>query len=408
MSKILETYYNLPSEVKFCSICINSNQYPASIPEFQHSVDRKNANYVNFDNENICDACRQAIIKTEIDWKSREDQLLELLDKYRKNDGEYDCLVPGSGGKDSIYASHLLKYKYGMNPLTITWPPIMHTDYGYENYKNWLDTGGFDNITYRPSGEVMRKLTKIAIETLLHPFQTFILGQKNLAPKIASKYGIDLVFYGENEAEYGNPIADNNQSLRDKSFFSIKDLESIKLAGKSLKELKENYNLELKDIKIFLPLLENEYKENIEIHYLGYYINWVPQESYYFSVEKVNFKARPYRSQGTYSKYNSIDDKIDDLHWYTRFIKFGIGRATDDASQEIRNNHITRQEGMALAKKFDGEWPDRYLKEILDYLNIGEDYFRKRCDDFRSPHLWKYENNQWKLRHTVNKDGTDD
>ena len=125
-------------------------------------------------------------------------------------------------------------------------------------------------------------------------------------------------------------------------------------------------------------------------------------------MEKGNFKAAPERTVGTYSKYNSIDDKIDDLHWYTRFIKFGIGRATDDASQEIRNNHITRQEGMALAKKFDGEWPDRYLKEILDYLNIGEDYFRKRCDDFRSPHLWKYENNQWKLRHTVNKDGTDD
>ena len=157
-----------------------------------------------------------------------------------------------------------------------------------------------------------------------------------------------------------------------------------------------------------MPLLENEYKENIQIHYLGYYIKWIPQEAYYFSVEKTNFKARPHRSQGTYSKYNSIDDKIDDLHWYTRFIKFGIGRATDEASQEIRNNHLTREEGMALAKKFDGELPDRYLKEILDYLEIDEHYFHKRCDDFRSPHLWKLEGNQWKLRHTVNKDGTDD
>ena len=408
MTKELETFYNLPNKVKFCSICVNSNQYPASIPEFKHSVDRKNAQYVNFSEEDICDGCQQAKIKNSIDWKRREDQLLRLLDNYRKNNGEYDCLVPGSGGKDSVYASHLLKYKYGMNPLTVTWPPIMYTDYGYQNYKNWIDKGGFDNITYRPSGEVMRKLTKIAIETLLHPFQTFILGQKNLAPKIASKYGIDLVFYGENEAEYGNPLADNEQSLRDKSFYSINNLEKIRLAGKSLVELKDNYGLNLSDLKIFLPLLKDEYKENLQIHYLGYYIKWVPQEAYYYAVENTNFKARPFRTQGTYSKYNSIDDKIDDLHYYTRFIKFGIGRATDDASQEIRNNHLTRDEGMALVKRFDGELPDKYLNEVLEYLEIDEDYFHKRCDEFRSPHLWKHDNNKWHLRHTVNKNGYDD
>ena len=406
--KKLETFYNLPSEVKFCSICVNSNQYPTSIPEFKHSVDRKDALYVNFDKDNVCDGCKQAKIKMEIDWASREKQLLKLLDKHRRKDGEYDCLVPGSGGKDSVYASHLLKYKYGMNPLTVTWPPIMYTDYGYKNYQNWLNIGGFDNITYRPSGEVMRKLTKIAIETLLHPFQTFILGQKNLAPKIASKYGINLVFYGENEAEYGNPIADNKQSLRDKSFYSINNLEKIRLAGKSLAELKEKHNLHLSDLKIFLPLTPEEFNENIQIHYLGYYKKWIPQEAYYYAVENTNFKARPHRTQGTYSKYNSIDDKIDDLHYYTRFIKFGIGRATDDAAQEIRNNHINREEGKALVKRFDGELPDRYLKEVLDFVEINENYFHERCNEFRSPHLWKNENNKWYLRHTVNRDGVDD
>ena len=111
MDKNLDTFFNLPRQVKFCSICINSNQYPASVPEFQHSVDRKNASYVNFNEKNVCDACSQAIIKTEINWKNREEQLLKLLDKYRRNDGEYDCLVPGSGGKDSAFAAHILKYK---------------------------------------------------------------------------------------------------------------------------------------------------------------------------------------------------------------------------------------------------------------------------------------------------------
>lgn len=403
----MKTFYNLPEKVKFCKICVNSNQYPASIPEWKHDVNRAKANYINF-TDGVCDGCIQAIKKKEIDWKSREAELLKLLDKHRKNNGDYDCLVPGSGGKDSVFASIILKEKYGMNPLTVTWPPILYTDYGYQNFKNWLSLGGFDNITFTPSGEVMRKLTKIAIETLLHPFQTFILGQKNLAPKIARNFNLDLVFFGENEAEYGNPLADNYTALRNKSFYSVSNLKNITLAGKSLEELEVNYKLKLSDLRIFLPLIEEETNHNLQVHYLGYYIKWVPQESYYFAVEKTNFKARPFRTEGTYSKYNSIDDKIDDLHHYTRFIKFGIGRATDDAAQEIRNNHITRDEACALVKKFDGELPIRYLNEVLDYLSIDEDYFHKRCDDFRSPHLWKKINDNWLLRHTVNKDGVDD
>ena len=96
------------------------------------------------------------------------------------------------------------------------------------------------------------------------------------------------------------------------------------------------------------------------------------------------------------------------MHYYTTFIKFGIGRSTYEASQEIRNKHISRDEGKALVKRFDGEFPDRYFKEIIDYLDIDEKKFFKICDSFRSPHLWEIINNQWQLRHTVNNDGVDD
>ena len=153
--------------------------------------------------------------------EKREDELLRLLDKHRKSNGDYDCLVPGSGGKDSTFASHILKYKYGMNPLTSTWPPILYTDYGYKNYLNWLNVGGFDNITLKPNGNVMKKLTKLAIQNLLHPFQTFILGQKNMAPKIASKFGINLIFV-EQEADDGNPISLTNKSMMKMIFTPIK------------------------------------------------------------------------------------------------------------------------------------------------------------------------------------------
>ena len=212
----LEAKYGLPREVKFCERCVISNQRPASAIEFKHTAASKKVT-MNIDSEGICDACKHAEEKERIDWKKREDELVKLLDKYRKNNGDYDCLVPGSGGKDSAYQAHVLKYKYGMHPLTVTWPPILYTDYGYKNFKNWIDVGGFDNLSLNRNGKVMKLLTKLSIENLLHPFQTFMLGQKNMGPKLAMKFGIPLIFYGENEAEYGNPIADNATSLRDKS-----------------------------------------------------------------------------------------------------------------------------------------------------------------------------------------------
>lgn len=406
--KKLEAYYGLPNEVKFCTKCVMSNQRPTSSIEFKHTKESKKTT-MKFDDDGVCDACRTHEIKDNIDWGMREDELIKLLDKHRKSDGSYDCLVPGSGGKDSAYQAHVLKYKYNMNPLTVTWPPILYTDYGLKNWKNWLDAG-FDNISFYRNGKVMKLLTRLSIENLLHPFQTFILGQKNLAPKIAAQHGINLVFYGENEAEYGNPIADNTSSLRDKSYFSFDNIDKVFLAGVSMKELMAKYDVRLSDLMSFLPpKIEDLEKASIEVHYLGYYLKWTPQEVYYYAVENTGFKARPHRTQGTFSKYSGIDDKIDDLHFYTTFIKFGIGRATYDAAQEVRNRHLTREEGQALVRRFDGEFPDRYFDEIMKYLEMEPEYFHELCDKFRSPHLWgKDEKGEWKLRHNVSLQGLDD
>ncbi len=401
MSEGLEAYYGLPQEVRFCQRCVMSNQRPSSYPEFKHRPDRR-VTTLHIDEDGVCDACRYAERKAHIDWEDRERQLLALLDKHRRHDGYYDCIVPGSGGKDSGYAAHVLKYRYGMHPLTVTWPPTLYTDYGYQNFKNWIEVGGFDNITFKPNGRVHKLLTRLAIENLLHPFQTFILGQKNLAPKIALQYHIPLIFYGENEAEYGNPIADNATSLRDKSFYATRDLAEVYLGGVSIPELQEKYGLELNDLMAYLPAEAGALeKSNIEVHYLGYYLKWTPQESYYYAVEHTGFQARPFRTQGTYSKYNSIDDKIDDLHYYTTWIKFGLGRASYDASQEIRNRHLTREEGVALVHRFDGEFPDRYFREVMDYLEIDPEQFMEWCDQARSPHLWEKVGDTWQLRHVV-------
>ena len=187
----MKAKYNLPSKVVFCKSCVMSNQRPASIAEFFHTRDRKNAKYLIIDEEDgVCDACKHQKVKENINWKEREKKLIKLLDKHRKNNGEYDCLVPGSGGKDSGLQAHILKYKYNMNPLVITWPPILYTDYGLENYDKWINVGGFDSLVYRPNGRVMKELTKLSIINLLHPFQTFILGQKILLQKLHLSLGL--------------------------------------------------------------------------------------------------------------------------------------------------------------------------------------------------------------------------
>lgn len=408
MKQKLKTKYGLPSEVIFCTNCVMSNQRPASSVEFKHTATSRKIT-LNIGSDGICDACRYAREKEKVNWNDREKELIKLLRKYRKKNGDYDCIISGSGGKDSAMASYLLKYKYDMHPLTVTWPPVMYTDYGYRNFRNWIDIGGFDNISYNRNGKVSKILTRLSIENLLHPFQTFILGQKNLAPKIALKFGIPLIFFGENEAEYGNPIADNATSLRDKSYYGAKNPHEMYLGGVSVPDLIKKYNFSLSDLSPYLPADYKELdKSKIEVRYLGYYIKWIPQEAYYFAVEHTGYKARPYRTQGTYSKYNSIDDKIDDLHYYTTFIKFGIGRATYDASQEIRNRHLTREEGKTLVKRFDGEFPDKYFHEVMDFIGMKPEKFISLCDEFRSPHLWKKVKGLWKLRHTVNEDGTDD
>ena len=395
--------YNLPKKIIFCKNCVMSNQRPGSISEFFHTKDRKNAKYLKINEQDgICDACKQNDIKNKINWKEREKKLVKLLDKHRKKNGEYDCLIPGSGGKDSAFQAHVLKYKYNMNPLIVTWPPILYTDYGLKNYNNWINIGGFDALVVRPNGRVMKELTKLSIINLFHPFQTFILGQKNIAPKIASKFGIKLVFYGENEAEYGNPIAENNSSLRKKSYFAVKNYNNIYLAGIKISELIKKYKFKYRDYKIFLPTSDKEINKNkIEIHYLGYYLKWIPQEAFYYAVKNTGFSPRPFRTQGTFSKYNSIDDKIDDLHYYTTFIKFGIGRATSDSAHEVRDEKITRDEGIALVKKYDSEFPKKYYELFLEYCDIDEKEFIEIIDSWRSDHIWVKKNNQWILRKPI-------
>ena len=396
------TYFGLPSKVLFCKKCVISNQRPSSTVEFKHSKEEKKET-IGFDDDQICDACRYNSIKgSNIDWEERERQLINMLEKFRSKDGGYDVIVPGSGGKDSAYTAHVLKYKYGMNPLTVTWAPHKYTEIGWKNFENWIHIGGLDNVLFTPNGRLHRHLTQQAFLNLLHPFQPFIVGQRIIGPLFASKFNVKLVMYGENQAEYGNSSSENFKPTMDTKFFSAGGAEEMKLGGKTISELIKNSSFRINDFEPYLPPCAHSLEEkNIEVHYLGYYKKWDPQECYYYAVENTGFQANDERTEGTYSKYSSIDDKIDMFHYYTTLIKFGIGRATYDASQEIRNGKITREEGVNLVKKYDQEFPKKYFSEFLEYIDISEKCFYETIDRFRSPHLWAKKDDKWNLLHAI-------
>ena len=408
----LEVRYGLPREIKFCSICNISNQQPMSSNEYEHNKESTKVT-MSFSDEGICHACQFHKIResTEVNWEEREQELIELCEKFRKYDGSYDCIVGGSGGKDSAMQSHLLKYKYKMNPLTVTWSPHLYTDIGWKNFQDWLHIGGFDNYLFTPNGKIHRLLTRNATKNLLHPFQPFILGQKTFVAKMAAKFNIPLIFYGEMPGEYGEQISHNTSGFGDDKdnlesegysldYLGKTDIRDVFLGGKAIGQYLQE-GISMADLQSYLPaeprLLE---EKGISFRYLGYYKKWVPQDAYYYAVENTGFEANPVRTEGTYSKYNSLDDKTDGFFYFTRWIKFGVGRAMMDSSQEIRNHHIDKDEAIALMQRYEGEYPARYEKEFLEYINMTQEEFLAVCDEFRSPHLWKIEDDQWALRKT--------
>jgi N-acetyl sugar amidotransferase len=377
----VRTRYNLPAEVQFCRTCTISNQRPR----------------ITFDEHGVCSACRYAEYKKErVDWNEREKELIALCDRFRRNDGSFDVIVPCSGGKDGAFVAHQLKYEYGMNPLTVTWAPLLPTEIGRKNLDAFIDSG-FTHLKGSADGKVCRKLTYLSFKYLGDPFQPFIYGVTNFPLRIASRFGISLIMYGENgEVEYGGDMKNAFRPSRD-----IEDHNKHYFAGMP-PEVWAEHGVTPADLYPFrAPDIEEIRKNKTEIHFMGYYKHWDPQENFYYAINNTGFTPNPERSEGTYSKYASLDDKIDGFHYYLGFVKFGIGRATSDSAHEIRDQKITREEGVALVKRYDGEFPAKYLQEFLEFCSMSEREFLEIVDSWRADHLWEEVNGEWKLRKRI-------
>ena len=337
MKKFEKQLLDLPKEVRWCKKCTISNQRPR----------------LTLDKNDICTACHNLGYKDSIDWHKREEELLLLLDQHRSKNDDWDVIVPSSGGKDSGYVAHLLKYKYGMNPLLVTWSPLSYTKVGLENFYN-LNNSGFQNIKYSHNGLLNKKLSRLCFEEFGDAFHTFILGQVYFPVHIALKLNIKLIFYGENgELEYAGDPASKDKPYKD--FLEDEAWINGYLKGTPINELVK-YGIENKDymkgtifnksdLKFYNPpekkeMLDKGISRN---YFMNYFIKWDPQENYYYCAKNTGLKPNPERSEGTYSKYASLDDKFDGFHYYMRYIKLGLGRCVEDTSHEIRDGLISRE-----------------------------------------------------------------
>lgn len=362
--------------VEFCRKCTLSNQRPR----------------VTFI-EGTCSACVFSEVKGQTDWDSREEELEALLSRYRSKGGDYDVIVPCSGGKDGGFVAHQLQERYGMKVLAVTWAPIAATDIGRANLDAFV-ASGFDHIMGRPKTTVLQRLVRDSLIDIGDPFQPFIYGQANFPLSMAKAFGVGLIMYGENgEVEYGGDMSGSESPLKLTS-----NASGHYFSGKPLAHWVDKGYTE-SDLHLFQAPADTS---AIEQHFFGYYKRWDPQENFYYASENLGFMPNPERSEGTYSKYASLDDKFDGFHYFLGYLKFGIGRATSDSAHEIRDGKISRDEGIALVKKYDGEFPKKYFSEFLDFIDLSESEFWRVADSWRSPHAWNRSPlGEWRLQKKI-------
>lgn len=350
---------------------------------------------IEFDEAGVCNACHTAERKQGIDWDARHEEFLALVEEYRAKGGPYDCVVPWSGGKDSSTIAHRLKFEFGLNPLLVTFSPLMPNAVARHN-REALIRLGFDHLMVRANQKVSRRLSKRFFVERGDPKIHWNAGINSVPVRAAVNYGIPLIFYAEHgESEYGGrTLSDDHMKMRD--FTEV--LEH---------QIGDNPDNWMDDEIAERDLAPYAYPEQDEIEaigvkalYFGYFFRWSMLDNWNYIKDKITFRTEPNgRTDGTFTDFDSLDDKIDNLYYHMQFIKFGFGRAVRDACRMIQNGQMTRAEGLDLVRKYDDEFPKTHHDEHLEYLDLGEAEFMETIDKHRDPKIWEQEGNRWVLRH---------
>ena len=361
--------------MKYCKKCL----YPDTKPQLE------------FNGDGICSACTNVKMKEEIDWDKKRKEFVQILEKYTDKDGKnYDCIIPVSGGKDSMYQTYVMKEEFGLNPLVINFHPLDQTDVGKKNLES-LKKIGVDCIEFSPNPNVYQKLAKYGL-TELGDFQwPEHIGIFTVPVQIAVKYKIPLIIWGENpQLEYGQPTDINKDTILDRKWLEKNGgyfLEIIKPEGMT------KHGFDIKDLKPYLYPSDDEIKQvGITGIFLGTYIKWDIFKQLEF-VKTLGFSENDETKEGTYDKWENLDVYFTVFHDYFKFLKYGFGRTTDHASIEIRYGKMTREHGLELVKIHEGKIPRKYLKQFLESAQITEEEFHEICDKFTTKELFEKDTN---------------
>ncbi len=323
-------------------------------------------------NGTVCESCNyhSNFKRQKIDWGARNKEFLELITKIKKKKNFYDALVPVSGGKDSITQVHHL-LKAGLRVLALNIDYGLKTEIGKYNLE-LIPKMGASLFTFRPNLKVHKKILKISFLDYGDPDLMSHCMLHALPIKTAIKFDIPLVFLGENSAlEYSGDTKYDQKKIT-KEWFNKYAANSNNTPDKFAKKHKISYaNLEIYN----LPS-EKELSKTTAV-FCSYFFKW-SSESNLKIAEKYGFKKLKQNSEGTFRTFVGIDEKINRIHQYLKFLKFGYGRASDHASEDIRNKKITRSQGIKLVKKYDRvKITKPFYKEFIDFIGISEKKFFK-------------------------------
>tara|TARA_B110000014_G_C20124868_1_gene598346 strand:+ start:4255 stop:5394 length:1140 start_codon:yes stop_codon:yes gene_type:complete len=370
--------------MKYCKKCL----YPDTKPQLV------------FNDEDVCSACINSELKESIDWIQKEKEFRDICAKHKsKDDSNYDCIIPVSGGRDSTYQTYAMKEIFGMNPLAVAFHPLDQTQIGRKNLEN-LKKLNVDCIEFSTKPTTYLKLSKFGL-TELGDFQwPEHIGIFTVPVQIAVKYNVPLIVWGENpQLEYGMPTNIEKDVILDREW-------NEKNGGYFLDKIKPKdmvkYGFEKRDLlPYFYPADEEIRKVGVTGIFLGSYIKWDVFKQLEI-VKNLGFTENSEPVEGTYQRFENLDVFFTVFHDYFKFLKYGFGRSTDHASIEIRYNRISRNEGIELVKKHEGKIPRKYLKEFLKAAEITEKEFHDICDKFTNVELFQTDQNGKLLK---DKDG---
>lgn len=351
---------------------------------------------ITFDKRGWCNACRWMEKKKTLGWVSRRKELEQLLDKHRRSDDGYDCLVPVSGGKDGSYVAYNLKHKYDMNPLCLTVTPALPLPLGEENLRAFV-ASGYNHITVSPAHEAMRVLNRVGLVEMGFPYYGWLIAIQAVPVRMANQMNIGLIFYGEDgEVEYGGSTETDKNPIYDVCY-----MRRVYLEGGYEKVL-NRVDLPEKDMFFFrFPTDEELSRSPIEITHWSYFENWDPYRNYLVAKEHCGLKEAEGSNTGTFTNYAQNDQALYALHTYLMYLKFGFGRANQDASIEIRRGAMDRAQAVNLVRLYDGQYPHEFLETYLDYYRMTQVEFDAVLDRWANRSLFEKVDGYWKPLFTV-------